>query len=131
MVRGQQSRGAQSAYGAFTTSTSGGVGYFEPIAGASLGIMQLLAPGFIARRATKGKWSKDVEKRLTGFITEYNAGRLDLQGLASLYVYLGESALPGDRVPPEYGEINIPADVFYKSIAAELRLQAKGVQLPD
>ena len=131
MVRGQQSRGAQSAYGAFTTSTTGGVGYFEPIAGASLGIMQLLAPGFIARRATSGKWSKDVEKRLTGFVTEYNAGRLDLQGLASLYTYLGASALPGDRVPPEYGEIDIPAEVFYNSVAAELRLQAAGAQLPD
>ena len=131
MVRGMQSRGAQSAYGAFTTSTSGGVGYFDPIVGASLGIMQLLAPGMIARRATNGTWSKAVEKRLTGIVTEYNAGRLDLQGLAGLYLYLGENALPGERVPPEYGEIDIPADVFYKSVAAELRLQAIGAQLPD
>lgn len=131
MVRGQQSRGARSAYAAFTTSTSGGVGYFDPIIGASLGIAQLVAPGMIARRATNGTWSNALEKKLTGFVTEYNAGRLDLQGLASLYSYLGANALVGERVPPEYGEINIPANVFYESVAAQLRLQAIGAQLPD
>jgi len=128
MVRGGQTRGAQNIFGGL--ASLGAFTYNEAL-GIAVGIGTLFSPPLIARFATRGEWTDDLIKQLENLHSKYNKGTFNHGDAAALFSILGNNSSPTDQLPADLGDVQTPADSYYKKQAAEMRLRQAGMQLPD
>jgi hypothetical protein len=104
VVRGRQSaelrKLAQTGTG---TSAGVALGFFNPALGVGLGLLAVLGPPILARRAVKGKVSANTLKELQGIQQRYVADELDpIRDMSALFSVMISMGITNEDLPDEF-----------------------------